>query len=107
MFRFSWFTFAKDFGRPKMKNTRPSKLERASRQAIENTVLPLRVRAVGIDTVYDTNDGMERFNSALFVDRTGEPIGRYDKMHLVMFGEYVPFAKRFPFLSNSRRSAAA
>ncbi|MFM9059613.1 MAG: apolipoprotein N-acyltransferase [Planctomycetaceae bacterium] len=40
----------------------------------------------------------ESFNSALFLDATGSPLACYDKMHPVMFGEYVPLADRFPFL---------
>jgi apolipoprotein N-acyltransferase len=37
-------------------------------------------------------------NTALLVDRDGNPQGRYDKMHLVPFGEYVPFRETFPWL---------
>jgi apolipoprotein N-acyltransferase len=38
------------------------------------------------------------YNSAVMVGRDGKLIGTYDKVHLVMFGEYVPFARRLPFL---------
>ncbi|MBL9123832.1 MAG: apolipoprotein N-acyltransferase, partial [Planctomycetaceae bacterium] len=41
---------------------------------------------------------VESFNSAVAVSPTGEIGARYDKMHPVMFGEYIPFAKRFPIL---------
>jgi apolipoprotein N-acyltransferase len=40
----------------------------------------------------------ESFNAALFLDAAGRPLGCYDKMHPVMFGEYVPLADRFPSL---------
>ena len=40
-----------------------------------------------------------RLNSAVFVTEDGELLGRYyDKVHLVMFGEYVPFVRHFPSL---------
>lgn len=43
-------------------------------------------------------DADQRFNSAAFVLRAGDPILRYDKMHLVMFGEYVPLAQELSWL---------
>jgi apolipoprotein N-acyltransferase len=43
-------------------------------------------------------EGVEHFNSALFLAADGSPLARYDKMYPVMFGEYVPLADRFPFL---------
>ena len=37
-------------------------------------------------------------NSAVLLNRQGEYIDRYDKMHLVPFGEYVPLVNVLPFL---------
>ena len=31
-------------------------------------------------------------------DRDGKIVGTYDKIHRVMFGEYIPFADWLPFL---------
>ena len=41
---------------------------------------------------------MQQFNSAVLVDGKGKIVGTYDKMHRVMFGEYIPFADWIPFL---------
>jgi len=43
------------------------------------------------------NQEWDYFNSALVVGADGNRVGRYDKIHLVPFGEYVPFAKLITF----------
>jgi apolipoprotein N-acyltransferase len=39
----------------------------------------------------------EVFNSAVLVDPSGESVARYDKLHLVPFGEYLPFPSLLSF----------
>lgn len=53
---------------------------------------------LGIDVHHYGPGTVERYNSALLVTAEGEIAARYDKMHPVMFGEYVPLAKWFPWL---------
>jgi apolipoprotein N-acyltransferase len=39
----------------------------------------------------------ELYNSASLINPAGDWVGRYDKVHLVPFGEYVPFKRVFGF----------
>jgi len=45
-----------------------------------------------------TNRGGVYYNSALQLTREGGLADRYDKLHLVPFGEYIPFRNTFSFL---------
>ncbi len=53
---------------------------------------------LGVDTIHIGNGVEERYNSAQLIERDGRLGPRYDKSHPVMFGEYVPLARRWPWL---------
>jgi apolipoprotein N-acyltransferase len=51
---------------------------------------PLIVGGLGGDFLGENNT-WRYFNSAIVIGADGERVGRYDKIHLVPFGEYIPF----------------
>jgi len=53
---------------------------------------------LGLDTCRFGPKGPQVFNSVVFVPTSGEIQGPYHKMHLVLFGEYLPFARYLPWL---------
>lgn len=58
---------------------------------------PLVVDAVGIGSVPNATGKFDEFVSASFFLPDGTYAGRYDKMHLVPFGEYTPYKQLFFF----------
>lgn len=61
-----------------------------------NTQAPLIANAL---RVAQGRNGLVAHNSAAYVDPAHGVVGYYDKMHLVPFGEYVPFASMFSWAS--------
>jgi apolipoprotein N-acyltransferase len=47
----------------------------------------------------------DMYNSALFIAPDGKVAGRYDKIHLVPWGEYIPFKDFFSFAKNLTQQA--
>jgi len=71
-------------------------------------VLPTKAMAVrddlrspvlfgGLSVTYESGY-RELFNSVYLIESDGVLAQRYDKTHLAMFGEYLPFARQFPIL---------
>ena len=52
----------------------------------------------GIGTDYsEAEQSWRDYNSAMILSSDGRFVGRYDKIHLVPFGEYIPFRNLLTF----------
>lgn len=69
----------------------PEALRDLSRQAGADLI-------IGIDALVAEPGALKHFNSAVFATPEQGVAGRYDKMHRVVFGEYIPLKETFPFL---------
>jgi len=75
---------------PVVLEEEPSYYERA-KDFVKEANAPLLFGAVTLrDNIY--------YNSALLISTEGQLLGKYDKLHLVPFGEYIPLRKTLSFL---------
>lgn len=56
---------------------------------------------LGSDVWIYRSSGIDRFNTALLIGPDGTLLDRYSKMHLVMFGEYIPLGPLLQWLGDS------
>src|SRR5580704_6562893 len=74
------------------------------RQAMQSVAVathaPLIVGGIGMERS-NQDQGQDQnwnfYNSAFIIDADGVGVGRYDKIHLVPFGEYIPFQNLLTF----------
>jgi apolipoprotein N-acyltransferase len=99
MFPYPWYTVDPSLPPAPNEELPPEDTQQRSREAVVATARALRTPLLlGISTFEVAGERLRHYNSALFVDRNGDTLGRYDKTHLVLFGEYVPLAETFPWL---------
>ncbi|HEY4051489.1 MAG TPA: apolipoprotein N-acyltransferase [Acidobacteriaceae bacterium] len=75
-------------------------------EALRTVALDQHAPVVAGNTAIDPHGtSVDLYNSALFVRPDGTVLGRYDKVHLVPWGEYIPFKKFFAFAKNLTQQA--
>ena len=72
------------------------RFQQAMKRVAHTLQSPLIVGGVGEDFSADEQT-WRAYNSALIVGEDGALVGRYDKIHLVPYGEFVPFRNLFFF----------
>jgi apolipoprotein N-acyltransferase len=74
--------------------------------ALRTLALTTNAPVIAGTTSLDPNGSRaDMYNSALFVGPDGALVGRYDKIHLVPWGEYIPFKSFFSFAKNLTQQA--
>jgi len=73
-----------------------ARFQQAMKQVAQSSQAPLVVGGVGVDFSPEEQT-LRQYNSALIVGADGALVGRYDKIHLVPYGEFIPYRELFFF----------
>ncbi len=99
MFRYPLLEFSNDYQTPPGSKVTKAEAQQHSREAVPRFFAALQAPVlVGLTREVIAPDRYQRYNSCVFVAADGRQLSYYDKMHLVMFGEYVPLFDWFPSL---------
>jgi len=104
MYRDPWLVVRDDLIPPAETNYSVEEIRSAADRTRHNLahaidMLPRRVpMLLGVDIIEYGPGTVDHYNSAALVSRDAQIVGRYDKMHPVMFGEYVPLGRTFPWI---------
>jgi apolipoprotein N-acyltransferase len=80
----------------------------AYRKTIQDLARQFRYGVIFNNISFDNGQSATRyFNSAYFLDGQGREMGRYDKIHLVPFGEYIPWSRFFFFAETVTKDVSA
>jgi apolipoprotein N-acyltransferase len=83
-------------------------LQEDYRRQISQLIPPGRGQLIINDiTVEERSKESRYFNSALLLDGQGGLIGRYDKNHLVPYGEYIPLVEYLPLIDALTREVGS
>lgn len=75
-------------------------MDKLSQELVKALAIQAKSNLLMGGTAIGLADNEQRFyNSAFFYNKDGNLIRRYDKIHLVPFGEYTPLKSIFPFLA--------
>jgi len=74
------------------------RFQQAMKDVAQSAQAPVVSGNIGMSYENGEGGGWHFYNSALVVGADGARVGRYDKIHLVPFGEYIPF-KRLLFFA--------
>jgi apolipoprotein N-acyltransferase len=76
--------------------TMPKSVRNVGRAVTPGLDRPVLFGALTVSSTKDVNGDYEAFNSCVLTSSTGDVLGIYDKVVLLVFGETLPLADRFP-----------